>query len=100
MSKAGLGANTSDIAKRGGITSEKAGHLRDEINSLANNIDELGKVCKGPSFVEFKKSFEEQKTTLMALSSGLDNLGEVIEKGSKTLADTETSNEKITRGIF
>ncbi len=99
MNKKGLGADTTDIAKRARITSDQAAQLKSEINSLASDVDALGKIWIGESFNEFNTSFMEQKSNLDKLTAGFDNLGEAIDKGGKSLAQTEMENASITKGI-
>ncbi len=99
MSKSGLGADTSDIAKRAGVTSDQAGQLKREINSLAADIDALGKIWKGESFNEFNTSFLEQKSNLDKLTVGFEDLGVAIAKGGNNLEQTEMENASITKGI-
>ena len=41
----------------------------------------------------------EQKSNLDKLTAGFDNLGEAIDKGGKSLAQTEMENASITKGI-
>ena len=100
MSKSGLGADTSDIAKRAGVTADQASQLKSEINSLASDIESLGKIWKGESFNEFNASFNEQKVSLDKLTTGFENLGDAIGKSGNNLEQTEMENASITKGIF